>query len=316
MNDNDNSVSYTEAFSNNNELFIEVKNHIRDYFENPMEYSHRTLICRRINGNISSLKISLDELIEAVFKSAEERCINSGKNVYLMNVGSSGSHWVEAMLAEIDNIEQVNEVYFPPKLRNALKKYDSIYRLYMMNAVHLIHLYEFTPEKADSIIVNSAHGYSLNYYEKNDPNSLRILLKRDPLKIVESRTFRKQSYRKKISPLMDDDEYLDSNISKVIRWYSNHPEDAFHFVTSYEDFFESAEPALTSLLQNIEMELNISDEEVSKAVYLHDRNTIKQHDRKKRTNLYRGGEVTFSKSQRRLAEDALREIREEFGYLS
>ncbi len=87
-------------------------------------------------------------------------------------------------------------------------------------------------------------------------------------------------------------------------------------MTSYEDFFESAEPALTSLLQNLETDLNISDEDISQAVYLHDRNTIKQQGRNKRTNLYTGGEVTFSKSQRRLAEDALREIREEFGYLS
>ena len=120
-----------------------MKTIIEDYFLHPEQYGDQKLVHKltsRIENKLASKNMSGNEFTEYLCNLAEKRMKNRGMNIFLMNIGSSGSHWIEAMLDEFSGINCINEVYFPKMLRRKVKNLDRYALNLMMNIIHLAHL--------------------------------------------------------------------------------------------------------------------------------------------------------------------------------
>ena len=57
---------------------------------------------------------TLPEIVAQVVAAAEQRLRSAPETLFLVNCGSSGSHWIEAMLAALPGVHTCGEVYLPP----------------------------------------------------------------------------------------------------------------------------------------------------------------------------------------------------------
>lgn len=305
---------YSEKVSNDVE---KMKQLMYDYFSNIENYGDKKLIDKlnnRISGKLESKGMTKRQYVDYLFHLAEKRIRSNGKNVFLMNIGSSGSHWIEAMLEDYPEISCVNEVYFPKILRKKVLNFDSYSLNLMMNVINLAHLKQDEELYFDKIIVNSAHVLGTGFYKKCDIKCMCIMLARDPYDIVVSRTFRKDAYRKYIAPEATDLEYLDLNIFRVNRFYTRNLEKDFHAVVKYEDFTQNGDTALRNLLKVIGIR-KINDGLIEEIMYKHDRNNILSGKSKNSANLFTGKRKKVPKLMREKIIHELDEVRRLLGYV-
>jgi hypothetical protein len=96
-----------------------------------------------------------------------------------------------------------------------------------------------------SHVSNTAHLLDLGPYVRNDIASLRILLVRDPVDIVLSRTLRKPEYRAWLGKATADDvDYLQDNIRVVGRFYEAVRPEGYDLTCRYEDMVADPFPVL------------------------------------------------------------------------
>jgi len=291
---------------------MEIKKIVTDYFHNLKDYDEYkvTMMEERVFPNLKKLNLKFADFVKLFCSKAEERCDEKSENIFLVNVGSSGSHWLAAMINELEGINTIGEVYFPTKLKDRVENLSIPDRQFLVNAVHLGHLPNFNSSNAISKIINTGHfsGRMLKFIRESDPNSKCIILIRDPMDIVISRTFRKDEHKQLIAPNSTRDEYLWKNINMVKNWYKNNLKQSFDFEVRYEDLIQDPESSLTSLCTflNINFELP----QIREIIHQYDKDS-----NPKNTKLFTGSQKKITIAQRQTIEEELSDLRKILGYI-
>ena len=182
--------------------------------ESPLQ-AHK--LVEAINRHCQGRGLGQHELLASVIATATGRTQSRPPTLFLINCGSSGSHWVEAMLSALPGIHACGEVYVPPGLGTSLAAADEQARACWLDALHQLHVERSVPVAVGDVLINSAHSW--NPHDLMGASALPVLLVRDPLEVVISRTFRKPRLRRHLTPDASDREYLDRNVAMVEKFY-------------------------------------------------------------------------------------------------
>ena len=189
------------------------------------------------------------EAIERVLALAAARLEQGGPTLYLNNAGSSGSHWLMDMLREGAGILGRGEIYVPhPFLYGRIEPLARPEKALFLQAVYLAHLLTGAPADRHASLANSAHLTDLAAYTRNDLGARRVLLVRDPVEIVLSRTLRKPAFRAYTGwAEADDASYLRENIRRVRRFYAGAGREDYDLQVRYEDLRRDPVPVLQAI---------------------------------------------------------------------
>ena len=232
---------------------------------------------------------AVESYIESIKELAKLRERFSSKHVYLINTGSAGSHWIEAMLSLLPEFYNGGEVYFPQVVKNYLSEIDPSDANRFLDAVYLIHTGGIYKNSLCAMLSNSAHLADHEQLSRFSLNKKTVLLVRNPVDVVVSRTFRKDEYKKDIAPALDDKEYLERNCEYVEKFYKKIKNYSFDEVIRYEDFVSSPIKSLRSLADAIGLEASESD--IFSAVEKTSKEEVEQSVKKGEqaiTNIYLG----------------------------
>lgn len=167
--------------------------------------------------------------------------------LFLVNCGSSGSHWIEAMLARASGIHACGEVYVAPSLHAPLAALDDRARACFMDALHQLHAEDpVRAVHAGDMLVNSAHSW--NPHDLAGDSARAVLLVRDPLDVVLSRTFRKPKLRRHVAVDASDEQYLARNRDYVVRFMGSALRRRPAHVIRYEDAREDPARVLATVM--------------------------------------------------------------------
>lgn len=246
-----------------------------------------------------------DQVVDRVLDLTRARRPAPPAGVYVTGLGSSGSHWLAGMLAELDGFVDVGEVYFSAELRDAL---DGLSRreerLMVADAIQLLHGLSKRLELEDTTTVNSAAGaYELELYRDWDPRAVVVYLHRDPRDQVLSAAFRKDEYRQYQAPRAGDMEYLlrmcQRNRADHVR-YQEIGGGADHEV-GYQQLRADALPVLAAISASAGR--TPGHQQLERAVVRHDADAIRAGEVEADGNLDLGGR------SRGWQDDADRELR-------
>ena len=192
---------------------------------------------------------SRDDTISWIISAAALRLRHGGPTLYINNIGSSGSHWLNAMLRRGIGLLGAGEIYVPARfLKTEVAELPAVHRPLFLQSVYLAHLMTGRKDDISKHVSNTAHLPSIAPYVANDLKSLKILLVRDPLDIVLSRTLRKPEYRSWLgSAGSDDTAYLEDNIRKVDRFFRSALPKDYDMVCRYEDLVANPVPVLDAI---------------------------------------------------------------------
>lgn len=271
---------------------------------------------RKLHGMMRRVTRSLDrpaEVIEEVLAIARLRTHHAPAPLYLPNVGSSGSHWLEALLARATGVHACGEVYFPHGLLESLPPGADVE--FFVNAVLALHTGSSGPELTTGRFVNSAHLSRVSRASVHTPGSLSVLLLRHPVDIVMSRTLRKPEYRNDVAPDLDDRAYLERNCKLVERFYLDAGEEQYDATLRYEDLLARPAETLTALIG--QLGLTTTPEALARAIDSTSPEAIKgaaERGERKATNLFLGEPVRIDPALKQLARRRLAKCCERLGY--
>ena len=189
------------------------------------------------------------DTVDYILAAAVLRLRHGRPTLYINNIGSSGSHWLLGMLKGGIGLLGTGEIYVPARFLNRrIAPMAPPHRAVFLQAVYLAHLMTGGAGDVENHVCNTAHVADLAPYTKNDIAALRILLIRDPVDVVLSRTLRKPEYRGYLGKdTADDASYLNDNIAIVDRFYrAVRPED-YDLVCRYEDLLADPVPTLVAI---------------------------------------------------------------------
>lgn len=185
--------------------------------------------------------VALARMLERIVDRARARAAMRTPSLFLINCGSSGSHWVEAMLSALPGIHACGEVYVPPRLGEELASAPGDDRRCLLDALHQVHLEPSATVGDRDVLINSAHSW--NPHDLMGDTAIAVVLIRDPLDVVASRTYRKPRLRRHVAPAANDEQYLEQNIVKVEKFYRSAMRRKPQHVIRYERLL--AEPVAT-----------------------------------------------------------------------
>ncbi len=185
------------------------------------------VLTAKVGGSSTAVLDRLDEL-------ARSRVAHGSPTLFLTSAGSSGSHWLGDALAA-SGCFSCGEVYFPPKIVAQLAAMDDAARALFLDKLHLLHSRSLDPELERAWLINLAHNARLDKLGELSARTRKVLLKRDLVDIVLSRTYRKQEYRDYMSAGASDEAYLESQIGYVQRFYTGAKRASYDVVIAYED---------------------------------------------------------------------------------
>ncbi|MBT2801110.1 sulfotransferase domain-containing protein [Halomonas sp. ISL-56] len=186
------------------------------------------------------------------------------RHLYIVNTGSAGSHWIEAMLGLLPGFYNGGEIYFPKEIKKYLSGLSSKEANEFLDAIYVIHSGGIHKDSLTATISNSANLANHRQISDFSLNKKVVLLLRDPVDVVISRTFRKNEYKKDIAPSLDDNEYLERNCKYVENFYNQLDLSSFDAVIRYEDFLENTLESLKALANLIG--IDASEAEFERAV--------------------------------------------------
>lgn len=234
------------------------------------------------------------------------------RTVYLSNIGSSGSHWLEAMLVDGAGLLGAGEVYLPPKLRMAVADLPDYEAARFIDGLHLLHaVVDPTLDRMDSV-VNSQHVARPQAFLDADPGALRVLLLRDPVEVCLSRTYRKDEYRQDVSPEADDLAYLDLNIKKVASFLAAARGEVYDLVIRYEQLCIDPVPAVAAICALTGTPFDPDSLHQTAAEQSADQ--VSGRGNEAQTNLFSGVPRSVPQKARDRVTKLLREEAEYFGY--
>ncbi|MBW4933785.1 hypothetical protein [Marinobacter sp. F4206] len=172
---------------------------------------------------------------KVLFSVSEQRVSNDAEIIFLHSAGGSGSHWVQDLLLKKGLVQPCGEVKFAKPVSSIVSRLKGTERDVALNAIHLLNLSDIDLNSLYIPIVNSSHMSGWKMSDLYRGKKRNVLLLRDPVDIVMSRTFRKNSYREFISPDSDDQEYLRKNVSFVKEFYRKAIGKTFDLVIKFEE---------------------------------------------------------------------------------
>lgn len=197
-------------------------------------------------------------------------------HTYIVNMGSSGSHWVESMLGLLPGFYNGGEIYLPKIVRAQLATFSKEESNLFLDALYLAHTGRIEPDFLNAKLSNSAHMANHASVSQFSTHKKVILLLRNPIDVVISRTFRKDEYRLDVAPQLKDEDYLERNCMYVEKFVQNLDLSSFDLIVKYENFEADPLGGLKKLTEAIELDCSIdamkesvrsaSKESVAKAV--------------------------------------------------
>jgi Sulfotransferase family len=214
------------------------------------------------------------ELVDEILAVARIRTAHAPPPIYLPNSGSCGSHWLEAMLSLAAGTIACGEVYLPKPILKQLSGLSPACAGYFLNAAHVAHSGNIGPALVEGHCVNSAHITNVGRIAALTPGAKKVLLVRDPIDVVISRTLRKPAHRADVAPDMDDLTYLMRNCEFVERFHAAVENEAFDGIARYEDLVNRPVEALTALTSALG--LSATSESIRSAVESTSRSAVEQ----------------------------------------
>ena len=252
---------------------------------------------------------TLPEIVAQVVAAAEQRLRSAPETLFLVNCGSSGSHWIEAMLAALPGVHTCGEVYLPTAAALAPPE-GIVHDPAFLDAVHQLHREDPTrPVLESDLLINSAHSWGP--HDRMGSTARCALLVRDPLDVVLSRTFRKPKLRRHINPAAHDDEYLEQNATFVEKFYRAALRRKPACVVRYEDMRDAPREHLARLAALVGV--RASDSDLSAIAASYSAQTQTQQGRRT-TNLFQGPRSGESPALREWLSGRLAGIRAALGY--
>lgn len=185
--------------------------------------------------------LSRTALIEMLVAMGEQRATaDASPTLYVQNMGSSGSHWLSAMLGIAFGAFPGGETYLPQQLLQAISQLPkNENRATVVQSVMLAHTMNQEQDPKAASIVNTAHIHDISTYAEHDLSSFAILLLRNPVDVVLSRTFRKSEYRNFLGQAeVNDADFAATNIEYVTRFLESAVNGSHDLVIRYEDMLE------------------------------------------------------------------------------
>ncbi|WP_114906226.1 sulfotransferase domain-containing protein [Ornithinimicrobium murale] len=230
--------------------------------------------------------------------------------VYLVNIGSSGSHWLEEMLVRGAGMLGAGEVYLPPSMDDPVSGLAPREAEIFIDALHVLHAGGVAPDEAASVI-NSQHSVRPQAFSA-DTDARHVLLLRDPIDVCLSRTFRKDEYRQDVAPQAEDVAYLRSNVAKVKSFLTAAQRQDFDLVIRYEDLLVDPVPSLMAVST-----LTSTPTQEARLRQVAEQQSAEQLTASggaAATNLFTGRRRRYPASAERLAHRELGPLRASFGY--
>ena len=251
------------------------------------------------------LRVRSRQDARTVISLARRRFRYQPTTLFVINCGSSGSHWLTAMLGVLPNVVDCGEVYLPPGLLAEMDSWSVRERSYMVDSIHLAHSPRLDPAVERAVLINSAHGSGWRIAQAHGAPVKRILLIRDPLQIVLSRTLRKPDHKKIVARDFSDEAFLETNIEFVRSFFDRAAANPCDLCVRYEDMRADPRAVLESVC--VMVGLDVSDADLSGAVVAHGVDSAT-------TNIYQGPreEVPWHLMDR--ASEVLHPLRESLGY--
>ena len=233
-----------------------------DYLKSPSKYfgeghTQAEKLEKRKKRLRLELELETDGVIENILAAARLRVRFADPTIYIMNIGSSGSHWLGSILQRSLELLGGSEVYIQGDfLRETIGKLSDAEAKVAMQAIMLAHVYQDNASVIKRSIINTAHVADIDTYTEKDIHSYKILLTRDPVDIVVSRTFRKNEYRAYLG-LTDipDSEYARQNIKKVNNYYHFALKSRHNLQCSYESMCEGSN-AISAIVEKVAADLS------------------------------------------------------------
>lgn len=262
----------------------------------------------------SKKKNDTNGYIDDVIALSKLRAKFNTPHIYIANAGSSGSHWLEAMLALLPGFCNGGEIYLPKEVKNKLKSMGAEDANFFLDVLYLVHCGGIYPDMLNAVLSNSAHLAKHKEISQYSLNKKTILLTRNPVDIAMSRTFRKDEYKNDVAPNATDIEYLEKNCLYVENFYKNIEIDSFDHVVRYESLVESPKEHLKKVVDMLALEA--SEEAIDNAVKVTSKDEIKKSVESgsvAATNVYLGEKKNYQWA-RSYTQERLRDVIASLGY--
>lgn len=259
----------------------------------------------RARERLKKIVGSGDAFLKWIEECLSERARSDFPTLLIFNAGSSGSHWVQAMVGDAFGIPGGGEVYLPKCLRKRARKDFRI-----IDMVQLVQAGVSERALVLKPIVNTTHSTAMMKLLLSRRGVKSVFLFRDPVDIVLSRTFRKVDYRKQKAPDATDLEYLDFNIEFVRRILLTAMASEFDLCIRYEDLRKRPAAVLkemsglTEAMQKDDLIQRVAD-------FYRAENLI---ERKNSGNLFKGVYHSPSRHVVEIARERMQDISYALGY--
>lgn len=292
----------------------------RRYLSRPEEFWQGTpdRQVRKLRGMLRSATPAGEratDVIEEVLAIARLRTHHAPAPIYLPNIGSSGSHWLEAMLARATDVHACGEVYLPKSVHELLHAGSGADAEFFMHAVLALHTGRSGPDLVSGRFINSAHYGQVARVASLTSGALTVLLVRHPVDVVMSRTLRKAEYRDEVAPGLDDQAYLERNCTLVERFYRGALSERFDATVRYEDLLARPIQTLEGLISRLGLETSLAALEQAVEATSPDAVRIAtERGEKAPTNLFLGDPVRVDPALKQAARQRLRACCESLEY--
>lgn len=287
------------------------------YIESPQDWwaerykrqIHKVRVRSEFVGKRDAATIRI--VAEDIVAAATLRQRTRKPTVFLSNVGSSGSHWLESLLVTSGRMLGAGEVYLSRALKKQLSTMSIREQGIFIDAVHLLHARAVPGGCLDANVINSCHSIGIDHFIRAEADCIRVLLLRDPLDICLSRTFRKDSFRSDRAADASDEAYLETNVEQIEQFFAWACEQEHAVTVRYEDLLRDPRPAVREICAVAGAQLDPGA--LERAIEDHDAASLLTTGPRPGSNLYRGSRAVPPEVQERVA-DRFTSLRRRMGY--
>lgn len=267
--------------------------------------------CMRSIGDSQGL--TLQGVVEWLVDLAEKRMAHRPLTLFVISCGSSGSHWLEAMISNLGQFVPCGEVYLPNARLREMEIWPVEERSAFLDCIHLAHAKFGSIAPPSARLINIAHFAGWRMIDLMGMPIKTVLLLRNPVDVVLSRTFRKPEYRDSIQSGASDRDYLDRNIGYVRRFHIRSQAHKVDLTVRYEDLRSHPIETLKTLLS----ELDVCPEPIILEHVVRDFSMEQQLARGsvRKTNAYRGPSVAIPDEFIAMARSELEDVCRAYNYI-
>ena len=205
------------------EKFIESPSSI--WSDGSLFHSRNISKIENVRGSISDVRDAAKDILSLL---EERKGLASCNNIVITSCGSSGCHFAGSLFSAINKSVMINEVYIPSEFCS-----DPL----LVDFVGYFHSRAWENHEYDVIPINVMHlrkDFDLSLFKKVNPLNKVYALIRDPYKVVQSLTFRKDDYRQLSAPGVDDLSYLNRRCRHVLNFHKLLESTSIDSVLRYE----------------------------------------------------------------------------------